>query len=181
MDLKLIVILVVALLLGALLISGPGKDLQLTRTGEPLSEAERILEQVRDEIIPSEGSLTEYGVAFSEAGYNALVAKNKELSIPAGKAAAFEGLDLSLPCCDFQHPSIDESKNCPCEHHQALYGLAKLLLNQEYAAAQVQQEVGRWHHYLYPKETLRAEMERRGQLDPKVKAALEELKAKGKC
>jgi hypothetical protein len=174
MDLKLIVIVVVALVLGALLASGLGRD-------ERLSEAELILEQVRSEIIPAEGSPTGYGITFSDMGYQTLVAKNRELSVPPGQVEAFEGLDLSLPCCDFKHPSADEAKNCPCEHHQALYSLSKWLLNREYAAAQVQQEVTRWNHYLYPKEALRAEMERRGQLDPKVKAALEELKAKGKC
>jgi YVTN family beta-propeller protein len=150
-------------------------------SGQPLSGAELILEKVQREIIPVEGSSTAYGVTFSEAGYQTLVAKNKELQVPPEKVTTFEGLDLTLPCCAFKNPSADESKNCACEHHQMVYGLAKDLLAQNYTPQQVQQEVGRWHHYLYPKESLRAEMERRGQNDPKIKAALEELKAKGKC
>lgn len=150
-------------------------------SAQPLSEAELILQQVHHEVIPAEGSPTAYGVTFSDAGYKALVTKNKELAIPATKVAAFEGLDLSLPCCAFKNPSADESQNCACEHHQMLYGLAKFLLAQNYSPEQIQTEVGRWHHYLYPKESLRAEMERRGQGDPRIKAALEELKAKGKC
>lgn len=148
---------------------------------EPLTEAELILQKVHHEVIPAEGSPTAYGVTFSEAGYQTLVAKNKELPVPKGRVVAFENLDLSLPCCNFENPSADESKNCACEHHQALYGLAKTLLSQNYDRTQAQQEINRWHHYLYPKESLGAEMARRGQTDPKIKAALEELKAKGKC
>ncbi len=165
-------------------IGAPSRTFRWTQqeiSDEPLSEAELILQQVHHEIIPAEGSPTPYGVTFSEAGYQTLVAKNKELPVPKGRVVAFENLDLSLPCCAFKTPSTDESKNCACEHHQALYGLAKTLLNQNYDRAQVQKEIGRWHHYLYPKESLGAEMERRGQTDPKIKAALEELKAKGKC
>ena len=174
MDLRLIAIAVVSLALGFLLASS-------LRPGIGLSEAERILEQVRREIIPEEGSPTGYGITFSEAGYQTLVAKNRTLSVPPERADDFEGLDMSLPCCPFQNPSADEAKNCPCEHHQALYGLAKWLLGEDYPQDRVQEEVARWSRYLFPKEALQAEMERRGQVDPKVKAALEELKAKGKC
>lgn len=150
-------------------------------SAQPLSEAELILQQVHHEVIPAEGSTTAYGVTFSDTGYQALVAKNKEVRFSADKAATFESLDLSLPCCDFKNPSANESQNCACEHHLMLYGLSKSLLAQNYAPEEIQAEVGRWHHYLYPKESLRAEMERRGQVNPKIKAALEELKAKGKC
>ena len=183
MDLKLVVIVVLTLLLGALLISGPSQDQQPARadTGSSLSEAERILQQVREEIIPAEGSPTGYGITFSDMGYQTLVAKNRELSIPPERVDDFESLDMSLPCCPFKHPSADEAKNCQCEHHQALYGLAKWLLQEDYPQDRVQEEVTRWNHYLYPKEALRAEMERRAKLDPAIEAALEELKAKGKC
>lgn len=150
-------------------------------SAQPLSEAELILQQIHHEVIPAEGTTTAYGVTFSDAGYQALVAKNRELSIPATKVAVFESLDLSLPCCAFKNPSANESENCSCEHHQMLYGLAKYLLTQNYAAEKIQMEVGRWHHYLYPRESLKAEMERRAKLDPAIEAALEELKAKGKC
>ena len=181
MDIRLIAIVALALLLGVLFLSAPSSKPQPASTDQSLAQAEKILQQVRDEIIPAEDSPTDYGVTFSEVGYKALMVKNKELSIPAGKTAAFESLDMSLPCCNFKHPSVDETKNCPCGHHQALYGLAKSLLSQDYTTAQVQKEITRWNHYFYPKEALRAEMERRGQLDPEIKAALEELKAKGKC
>jgi hypothetical protein len=176
MDLKLIVIAVVSLVLGFLLASSLRPEV-----GVGPSEAERILEQLQREIIPAEGSPTGYGITFSEAGYLTLVAKNRTLSVPPERAEDFEGLNMRLPCCPFRSPSVDEAKNCPCEHHQALYGLAKWLLQEDYPADRVQEEVTRWSRYLFPKEALRAEMERRAKLDPTVEAALEELKAKGKC
>ncbi len=145
-------------------------------------QALAILEQVHHEVIPAEGTSTAYGIAFTTAGYETLLQHQTQMRVPPGREADFEALDLALPCCDFRRASaLDENQNCACGHHLALYGLSKHLLSQDYTPARAQQEISQWHHYLYPQESLRAEMERRAKLDPVIEAALKELKAKGQC
>jgi len=50
-----------------------------------------------------------------------------------------------------------------------------------YNRAAMQAEIKRWAAYMYPKETLKAEMERRALVDPLINQALQELKEKGEC
>ena len=146
-----------------------------------LEKARALLARLRDQVIPIEGTRTDYGVAFTDDGYQTLIQWNVDLKVDPHHGDGFEMLDLMLPCCDWSRPSRDEKTNCACGHHQALEGLAKKLLFEERSTAAVQSEVTRWGHYLYPKEALAAEMEKRAQLDPEIKAALEELKAHGEC
>lgn len=162
--------------------SGAVASSTLTPTDSPtLIKARAILARVRDEVIPAEGLGTDYGVSFTDAGYETLRQWNEDYKVQGSYAGGFESLDLRLPCCDWSKPSRDEQSNCACGHHQALEGLSKKLLSEERSASAVQREVTRWAHYLYPKEALSAEMEKRAQLDPDIKTALEELKARGEC
>ncbi len=146
-----------------------------------LIQARAVLARVRDEIIPREGQTTDYGVTFSDAGYQTLIQWNEELHVEPNYANAFESLDLILPCCEWRKPSRDEQTNCACGHHQALEGLAKKLLSEGRSRDAVQRQVTLWNQYLFPKEALSAEMERRAELDPEIKTALEELRAHGEC
>ncbi len=140
-----------------------------------------ILEEVRAEVIPAEGAATNYGVSFSLAGYEALVAWKDQYPVDRLWATDYEALDIVLPCCDVAHPFADETKNCTCGHHQALYGLAKKLLTVGMSGAAVQAEVERWTAYMYPQETLTAEMKRRAVNVPAINQALQELIEKGEC
>jgi len=146
-----------------------------------LLQARAMLARVRDEIVPREGAATKYGVTFSNAGYETLMKWNADFKVEARYANAFESLDLLLPCCDWRKPSRKEETNCACGHHQSLEGLSKKLLSDGWDSRAVQSEVTQWTRYLFPKETVRAEMEKRAQLDAEMKAALEELKARGEC
>lgn len=153
-----------------------------TLTASPaLQNARAVLAWLRDEVIPREGETTEYGVKFDQAGYQTLIQWNQDFKVEASYAIAFESLDLRLPCCDWSMPSRNEKTNCGCGHHQALEGLSKRLLSAGWNRDTVQREATKWNRYLYPKEALRAEMEKRAQLDPEIKTALEELKARGEC
>ncbi len=154
----------------------------VTATPSPaLIKARAVLARVQDEIVPREGQTTDYGIAFTDTGYNTLMQWNQDFKVEAGYADAFESLDLQLPCCDWSQPSRNEEKNCRCGHHQALEGLSKKLLDEGRSRDAVQREATLWNRYLFPKEAVRAEMEKRAQLDPEMKAALEELKARGEC
>ncbi|MDE3088797.1 MAG: hypothetical protein KGJ80_05375 [Chloroflexota bacterium] len=154
----------------------------LEPTASPaLIQARAALARVRDEIVPREGLATDYGVTFSDAGYQTLIQWNEEFKVEPRYADAFESLDFILPCCDWRKPSRDETTNCACGHHQTLEGLSKKLLSDGWSRDAVQREVSSWTRYLFPQEAVRAEMEQRAQLDPEMKAVLEELKARGEC
>lgn len=146
-----------------------------------LIKARAVIARVRDEIVPRDGQATQYGVTFSDAGYQTLIKWNPGFKVEASYAGAFESLDLRMPCCDWSQPSRNEEKNCRCGHHQALEGLSKKLLSDGWDSRSVQSEVTQWTRFLFPVEALTTEMERRALLDPEIKAALEELKARGEC
>ena len=174
------------LIVGALLLAATGGGLLVNLgwqalTPTPTPSALEILARVQAEVIPVEDSDTGYDVVFNYAGYQTLLSWNRTFKPSIAWADAYEATDITLPCCGATHPYRDESQNCGCGHHQALYGATKYLLNIGYSPAQVQTEVNRWKGYMYPKETVAAEMERRAVTDPAIKQALEELKEKGQC
>ncbi|MBI5030321.1 MAG: hypothetical protein HZB51_07325 [Chloroflexi bacterium] len=146
-----------------------------------LVRARAVLARVREEIIPREGQSTNYGVTFSDAGYETLIKWNEQIKVDAHCANGYESLNLLLPCCDWAMPSRDEEKNCACGHHQALEGLSKKLLHDGWDSHATQSEVTKWTRFLFPVEALTQEMERRAQLDPEIKQALDELIARGEC
>lgn len=148
-----------------------------TPTFQPL----QILEGLRTELIPAEGSPTAYGASFSTEGYDLLRQWNTTLRPDSGWADDYEALDIRLPCCEASHPYRDETRNCGCGHHQALYGLTKRLLQGGATAGMAQDEVGRWRAFMFPRETLLAEMERRALDDPAFRQALDELRQQGVC
>ena len=146
-----------------------------------LIQARARLAHVRDELIPREGQATQYGVTFSDAGYQTLIQWNADFQVEARYADAFESLDLRLPCCEWSTPSRNEEKNCACGHHQVLEGLSKKLLSDGWSRDTVQRQVTLWDRYLFPLEAVRAELGERAQLDPAMQVALAELKARGEC
>jgi hypothetical protein len=143
--------------------------------------AREVLERVRQEVVPADNAATPYGVSFNAKGYQTLLSWNSQYHVTQAQAASFESLDLTLPCCGFGHPSADETKNCGCGHHQALYGLSKRLLDFGYDQKAVQAEVGRWAAYFFPRETLEAVLSQRATGDPAMQQALDELQQNGGC
>jgi len=148
-----------------------------TATPGPL----RILDDIRREMIPAEGSPTDYGPSFTSEGYEVLRQWNLDLRPAAVWADDYERLNIQLPCCEAIHPYEDESQNCGCGHHQALYGLGKRLLQSGARVTEVQAEIGRWRAFMFPRETVQAEMERRALSDPAIRQALDELRQQGVC
>ena len=144
-------------------------------------EVSLVLDRLRQEIIPAEGADAGYGASFTVAGYNSLLAWNTEVKLSEGRQHDFAGLHVRMPCCGFADTVEDETQNCACGHHVALYGAAKKLLAAGWERAEVQQEINRWARYFFPKEALVSELVRRAAFDPEMSQALEELKAKGGC
>lgn len=146
-----------------------------------LIQARAVLARVHDDIVPREGQATQYGVTFSDAGYQTLIQWNADFKVEERYANAFESLDLRLPCCEWSTPSRNEQNNCACGHHQSLEGLSKKLLSDGWSRDAAQRQVTLWNHYLFPLEAVRGEIEKRGPLSPEMNTALEELKARGEC
>ena len=152
-----------------------------TGAGGSQPTARVVLERVRQEIVPAENSSTAYGASFNAEGYETLLSWHTKYQVTKPNAASFESLDLTLPCCAFGHPSADETKNCACGHHQALYGLSKRLLAMGYEQKRAQAEVSRWAAYFFPRESLEAVLSQRAASDPAMREALDELRQKGGC
>lgn len=161
-----------------------------TPTPSPaLMQARALVGRVRAEIVPSDGQATNDDVTFSKIGYLTLIKWNDDLKVEEYYADTFEPLGLTLPCCDWSKPSRDEGKSCACRHHQALEGLSKKLLSENWNQEAVQGQATLWSRYLFPVQAVRAELETRAQaeletraqLDPEVNVALEELPARGEC
>lgn len=142
---------------------------------------EELLEAVEAEVIPREGTGTGYGIAFDEAGYATLIECNRDLRPAPRWAQDYERLDVRLPCCGAWRPFADETRNCGCGHHQALYGVAKYLLSIGQTVAETQQAVDRWRAYFFPRETLQTALEERSLSDPAFREALEALRQRGEC
>lgn len=146
------------------------------------AQAQVALERLRQEIIPAENSPTPYGVRFSMDGFGVLTGWNTTVTLgETQRYRAFAGLRVHLPCCDFRYALPEEEKNCQCSHHLAMYGLAKKLLRDGWARAQVQFELDDWARYFYPREALASELVRRAAYDPEMARALQGLQAKGAC
>ena len=62
-----------------------------------------------------------------------------------------------------------------------MYGLAKQLLDSGSPVTSVQAEIDRWRAFMFPRETLAAEMERLALEDPAIRQALDELREQGIC
>ena len=147
----------------------------------PTRDALQILEDLRLELIPVAASATGYGVSFTPEGYEILTQWNAGIRPNSAWAHDYERIDIRLPCCGAIHPNEDETRNCGCGHHQALYGLAKRLLRAGSQPTVVQAEIARWRAFMFPRETLQAEMERRALEDPAIRQALDELRQQGIC
>jgi hypothetical protein len=69
-----------------------------------LEKARALVARVRDEVIPREGLATNYGVSFSQEGYQTLIQWNEEYKVEPRYADTFESLHLGLPCCGWSKP-----------------------------------------------------------------------------
>ncbi len=147
----------------------------------PTLSPEDILLQLQAEMIPEEHSRTGYGPDFNQAGYETLITWNQRLRPDPAWAGDYEALDVTIPCCGAAHPFADESRNCGCGHHQALYGVGKYLLNVDHSREEAQAEVDRWRAFFFPRETMLAELQRRAIGDPSLQQALNELEQRGGC
>ncbi|HLD49130.1 MAG TPA: hypothetical protein VJB11_02100 [archaeon] len=142
---SLIVILVVLLGINQMLIANASKITIITGqvTAGATNQATQQIQQ------PFLGTQTEYGVAFTQEGYNQLLNDEKTIKLDSEQLKSYVGLDVLLPqCCAFQF--LQASGNCECGHHLALSGLAKRMITKGYDKQNVQKEIDKWKEFFYP-------------------------------
>jgi len=94
------------------------------------------------------GEKTKYGLTYDNAGYEKLVEAAKTIQLSAEQTQKIIGLDAQIPCCGFKE--LQASGNCECGHHQAIYGVAKLLTSKNYSREEIQSEMNKWKTIFYP-------------------------------
>lgn len=101
-----------------------------------------------DSPVQGSGEKAEYGVTYDNAGYQELMGYAKSITLTDTQTTLIVGLDASIPCCGFK--MLQATGNCECGHHQALYGLAKLLASKDYSQDQIQFEMNKWKKVFFP-------------------------------
>lgn len=94
------------------------------------------------------GQESEYGVTYDDEGYAKLVEAVTTIELSTEQTKTIVGLDVQLSCCGFK--TLQESGNCQCGHHVALYGLAKLMTSKGYDSDQIQIEIDKWKEVFFP-------------------------------
>ena len=160
---------------------GLGNSMLAWPAPRPTPSPAELVEQLRLELIPAVDSPTGYGPSFDRAGYAELLDWNQSIRPMEAWADDYEALDVTLPCCKAAHANRDETRNCGCGHHAALFGASKGLLQRGYSLAQTQAELDRWKAFFFPKERLTAELKRRALTDPAFEQAIQSLQEQGLC
>lgn len=126
-----------------------------------LLSGDALAKRIASRIVPISGSQTSYGASFDQEGYETLLAWEKEIALSdedyKGKLMA---LDFEVPCCGFKTMPEDYSQRCQCEHHLAMYGLAKKLITDGWGKNDVQKELDRWEAFFFPNETVAAALQK---------------------
>lgn len=102
------------------------------------------------------GMSPQMGIQYNTEGYNALLKYYNTIELSDAESKAVAGLDVELPCCGFQGilKNADGTANfdgsCHCGHHDAMYGLAKYMVQNGYNREQMQNELNVWKEVFFP-------------------------------
>src|SRR3989338_5132566 len=95
---SLLVILVALLGINQMLIANAGASKAAIITGQVTAGATNQATQQ-----PFLGTNTEYGIAFTQEGYDQLLSDEKTIKLDSEQMKSYVGLDVSLPqCCAFK-------------------------------------------------------------------------------
>ncbi|KXB07009.1 hypothetical protein AKJ51_02215 [candidate division MSBL1 archaeon SCGC-AAA382A20] len=127
------------------------------------------VEQVREEVLPEEGSPTGYGVKYSTAGMQTLVNWFQSTSLSSeGKdryanIGSNDGTACEYCCGATSALRSNGQIACGCKHNYAIAGLIKYLVkNTDKSDQEILKEVKDWKGYFFPKQTLSKELQERG-------------------
>src|SRR3989344_3069113 len=95
-------------------------------------------------------------INYNTDGYNTLLKYYKSINLDAEQSKKVAGLDVELPCCGFQKivtktdGTADFPGSCHCGHHDAMYGLAKYMVQKGYSREEMQKELDVWKEVFFP-------------------------------
>lgn len=133
------------------------------------TDTQSKIQQIREEVLPDEGTATGYGVKYSTAGMQSMVGwfKNIELSTEEKDRYANIGSNDGTACeyCCGATSALRSSGQiaCGCEHNLAIAGLIKhFVKNTDKTNEEILKEVKNWKGYFFPKQTLSKELQKQG-------------------
>ncbi|MBI4150533.1 hypothetical protein HY492_00230 [Candidatus Woesearchaeota archaeon] len=101
-----------------------------------------------DGVSATDGEPSSYGITYDSKGYDQLLKAAQSITLNAAQTKTIVGLNILLPCCGVS--TLQAKDNCPCGHHVAMFGLAKMLATKGYERADIQTELNRWKTIFYP-------------------------------
>lgn len=126
------------------------------------------VQQIKEEVLPKEGSSTGYGVKFSTSGMNQMVGWYQDIQLSGDEKNRYIELGTKDNtaceyCCGATKALRSDGQSaCGCKHNYALAGLIKYLVkNTDYSNQEILEEVGKWKGYFFPKQTLAEELQKR--------------------
>lgn len=141
----------------------------ISQEGTVSQEGSDLVQQIYNEVVPKEGSPTDYGLTFSEQGLQTLVdyqlisltGEDQQRYIKIGSSP-----DTACEyCCGIgERGALRDDGNiaCGCAHNIALAGLIKFLIQQGYTDEQILEEIQRWKAYFFPRGYVIEVLEERG-------------------
>ena len=103
-----------------------------------------------------QGISPQMGIEYNTQGYNALLDYYSTINLSDAQSKAVAGLDVELPCCGFKEILVNSNgtanfeASCHCGHHDAMYGLAKYMVQNDYNREQMQSELNVWKEVFFP-------------------------------
>lgn len=98
----------------------------------------------------------ELGITYDTKGYKMLLNYYKTIKLSANESKQVAGIDVTLPCCGFKailtskDGTSDFENSCHCGHHDAMYGLAKYMVQKGYSREDMQKEENAWKEVFFP-------------------------------
>ncbi len=102
------------------------------------------------------GISPQMGIQYNGEGYKMMLNYYKTIKLSAADSKKVAGLDVTLPCCGFKNILVtkdgtsDFENSCHCGHHDAMYGLAKYMVQKGYSREDMQKELNVWKGVFFP-------------------------------
>jgi len=102
------------------------------------------------------GVSPQLGITYDMQGYDKMLNYYNTIDLTGEQGKIVAGLNVELPCCGFTNilTNSDGTANfadsCHCGHHDAMYGLAKYMVQNGYSREEIQKELNAWKEVFFP-------------------------------
>jgi hypothetical protein len=127
-----------------------------TAAGKDVVTGKDVVKQIAAEIIPAEGTETDYGIPISTNSMAELISY-RDLELTADQLAVYDSIAGSIPCVSCCRAAA--FGQCGCGHAQAYQGLTKYLLREGYSEDYIRNEITKkWQPYFFPEYFVQLEL-----------------------